>query len=98
MAVVDLQAPESGQRHKRLLWERRHRAAVLWLGSSRCALWLDLIGLKATRVLIELQWSAYAKRLLMADVLDEEGVLSGPEKRLLKEGIRRLESLVRKVA
>ncbi len=78
--------------HRTRKWRIRHRDAVLFLGSSACAAWLSMIGLEATRVLKELRWSGYAAGLLAAD-----RTLRRRERRMLKEGVRRMELLTRKV-
>jgi len=70
---------------------KRHREAVLWLGSSNCAEWLGLVGLEIVRVLTELGWHEYAKALLVRDVLADEPILTAGERLLLQTGIRRLE-------
>ncbi len=78
--------------HRTRKWRIRHRDAVLFLGSSACAVWLSMLGLEATRVLKELRWSEYAAGLLAAD-----RSMSWRHRKMLKEGVRRMEILTRRV-
>ena len=98
VAIAQMRAPRPSKRHLRILWMKRHREAVLWLGSSNCAEWLGLVGLEIVRVLTELGWREYAKALLVRDVLADEPILTAGERLLLQTGIRRLEPSKQRVA
>ncbi len=78
--------------HRTRKWRVRHRDAVLFLGSSACAVWLSMLGLESTRVLKELRWSEYAAGLLAAD-----RSMSWRHRKMLREGVRRMELIARKV-
>lgn len=93
-----MRAPRPSRRDLRIKWAKRRREAVLWLGSSACSEWLELIGLKTTRVLTVLAWHKYARKVLRDDLLVDEPMLEPAERELLLEGIRYMEHMAEKVA
>jgi len=60
--------------------------AILFLGSTRAALWLDFAGLDQKSTLIALKWNTYAEALLK----NPETRVTSTQRKVLEKGINAL--------
>lgn len=62
--------------------------AILFLGSTRAALWLDFAGLEQKSILIALKWDTYAEALLK----NPEARVTSTQRKVLEKGINAMNS------